>query len=393
MANVPGTFTYAPAAGTVLATGNGQVITVAFTPTDTIDYLPIPSTTATINVIQQATTTTLAASAPASAPGQTVMFTATIAGVAPAPAQPTGSVQFELNGQPYGSPVPLSANDTAGAAITWPATGSYTVTAVYSGDANYQSSTSPTVTEPGLGPGVYAIGTTLYVVGANTSDSAAINPVGTMSDGTTGLKVNGTLNGVASAKTCTQAFTAIIIAGYGGNDKFQLASSLTLPTTVAAGNGNDTIQLGGGNNTVSLGNGNDSVSAGGGNNTITVGNGNDTIQLGGGDNVVVEGNGTDFVSAGNGANLIVGGLGSHTIRVGNGTNILSDGSATVVNAVDSFRQILTDWKASASPPVNQRLTVNYNTKYANYLSAGSGRDWFFFVPPTTSNKKSTDRLN
>jgi Ca2+-binding RTX toxin-like protein len=112
---------------------------------------------------------------------------------------------------------------------------------------------------------------------------------------------------------------------------------------------------------------------------------------------VVEGNGHDSVTAGNGNNLIVGGLGPHTIAVGNGTNILIDGSATVVNSGDSFRRILNAWVANPTSTnqaaIRSRFTVNYNAKYVNTLTAGSGIDWFFYQPPTTSNKKSTDFLN
>ena len=50
-ASVPGTFTYSPAAGTVLGAGNNQTLSVAFTPTDTTDYTTASATT-TINVVQ-----------------------------------------------------------------------------------------------------------------------------------------------------------------------------------------------------------------------------------------------------------------------------------------------------------------------------------------------------
>ena len=50
-ASVPGTFAYSPAAGTVLKAGAGQVLSVTFTPTDSIDYTAV-TTTATINVQQ-----------------------------------------------------------------------------------------------------------------------------------------------------------------------------------------------------------------------------------------------------------------------------------------------------------------------------------------------------
>jgi phospholipase C len=43
-ANVPGSFVYSPAAGTVLKTGT-QTLSAAFTPTDTADYLPTTATT------------------------------------------------------------------------------------------------------------------------------------------------------------------------------------------------------------------------------------------------------------------------------------------------------------------------------------------------------------
>jgi ELWxxDGT repeat protein len=49
-ASVPGTFTYSPAAGTVLGVGNNQTLSVTFTPTDTVDYTGA-SATAIISVL------------------------------------------------------------------------------------------------------------------------------------------------------------------------------------------------------------------------------------------------------------------------------------------------------------------------------------------------------
>ena len=46
-----GTFAYTPAAGTVLAAGNDQTLSVLFTPTDATDYTTATAT-ATINVSQ-----------------------------------------------------------------------------------------------------------------------------------------------------------------------------------------------------------------------------------------------------------------------------------------------------------------------------------------------------
>jgi len=431
-ANVSGAFTYTPAAGTVLSAGNNQTLSVYFTPTDTSDYTST-SATATINVAQHATTTTLAASTPEGAPGQTITFTASVAGGLPSPYLPTGSVQFQINGVNVGSLVPLTAKDTAPFSTTEPASGSFKVTAVYSADANFTASTSPAYTETVLSPGVYAVGTTLYVVGANTSDYALISPWGSKLDGSTGLAVVATLNNAITAKAFNQTFTAIDVFGYGGNDSFLLIPTLTLTTTVVEGNGNNYLLLAGGNDSVtlgsgsnrvfgcngnktitasdaagtsgyiSLGNGNENIQLGAGNNTVSLGNGNDyvgagdgndNVKLGNGSDVIVEGNGNDHVSAGNGSDLVVGGLGQHTIQLGNGNDILIDGSATVVNSGDSLRQILSDWNSSSSASVNTRLKVVYNTSHPNVLKAGSGRDWFFFkYSKDVTNKKSTDRLN
>ena len=56
-ANVAGTFTYTPAAGTVLGAGNGQTLSVLFVPNDTNDYTDATATV-TINVTQATPTIT-----------------------------------------------------------------------------------------------------------------------------------------------------------------------------------------------------------------------------------------------------------------------------------------------------------------------------------------------
>jgi hypothetical protein len=388
------------AALTTAALGAGNHLIRASYSGDSNFTLSLDALTQTVN--QAATATQVSSSADPAVPGQAVTFTATVTNASGTPATPAGSVQFTVDGVDLGSPVTLDASGHATSPpMSFPAGTNHTVNAFYVDPAaNFVASdtTHSPLTQIVLGPGVSVYGTTLYLVGGSTSsDTASVKPAGAKNDGSTGLTVSATLNKVSTSKTFTQTFTAIVLAGYGGNETFTLASTLTLPTTVTAANGNDVIQLGGGDNTVALGDGNDKVSVVGGNNTVTVGNGNDTIQLGDGSNVVVEGNGNDSVSAGNGNNLIVGGLGRHTIRVGNGTNILIDGSATVVNSGDSFRRILNAWVAkptvSNQGAIRSPFTVDYNVKYANTLTAGSGIDWFFYQPPTTSNKKSTDFLN
>ena len=246
------------------------------------------------------------------APGQTISFTATVAGGLPSSYLPTGSVQFQINGANVSSPVPLTASDTATFSTTEPASGSFTVTAVYSGDPNFTGSPSPTYTESVLSPGIYAVGSTLYVVGANSSDYVLISPFGSKLDGSTGLAVVATLNNAFSAKAFNRTFAAIDIFGYGGNDVFLLIPTLTLPTTVGEGNGNNYLLLAGGNDSVTLGSGSNQVFGCNGNKTITasdavgtcgyisLGNGNENIQLGQGNDKVVLGSGNNTVTAGKG---------------------------------------------------------------------------------------------
>src|SRR5437867_4144042 len=83
---------------------------------------------------------------------------------------------------------------------------------------------SPGATEITLGTGVAVFGTSFYVVGANTADYVQINPVGASNTGSTGLQVNSTLNGVWSSRTFSQAFTAINMFGYSGNDNIQMSN-------------------------------------------------------------------------------------------------------------------------------------------------------------------------
>jgi Ca2+-binding RTX toxin-like protein len=319
------------------------------------------------------------------------------------------------SGSTTSGPVPVVGGQ-ASWTTSYASAGTPAITATYqNSDGNYIGSAN-SLTQTVLGPGVSVVDQTLYIVCARTSsDAAFITPAGAKADGTTGLRVVSTINGAFAVKTFTQAFTAIVFAGYAANDGLVVVPSVTLPTTVTAGNGKDSFVLGNGTNVVTLGDGNGSVSAGNGKNTVTLGKGNDSVRLGNGDNtvtlgngddevtvgngnnVVVEGNGDDSVLAGDGNNLIVGGLGQHTLTAGNGNNILIDGAATISSG-HSLREVLNLWTANLNNTgrgqIKPLLTVNYNAQYANTLLAGKVTDWFFYTySKTTSNKKPGDFLN
>ena len=68
--------------------------------------------------------------------GQAVSFTATVTGV-----NPTGSVQFNIDGGAFGSPVTLASGAASSGGISTLTAGPHTVTAAYSGDTNNAAGT------------------------------------------------------------------------------------------------------------------------------------------------------------------------------------------------------------------------------------------------------------
>jgi autotransporter-associated beta strand protein len=88
-----------------------------------------------------ATMTTVGSSVNPSVFGQPVSFTATVTPINPNFGTPTGTVQFQIDGANFGSPVMLSNGVAASGAISTLSVSGHTVTAVYSGDPNFSTST------------------------------------------------------------------------------------------------------------------------------------------------------------------------------------------------------------------------------------------------------------
>ena len=74
--------------------------------------------------------------------GTIVTFTATVTAVAPGVGTPTGSIQFVIDGLNAGSAVPLSLGGQATYVTNTLPLGLHTVSAVYAGDGNFNTSTS-----------------------------------------------------------------------------------------------------------------------------------------------------------------------------------------------------------------------------------------------------------
>ncbi|MHB1559728.1 MAG: beta strand repeat-containing protein [Isosphaeraceae bacterium] len=109
------------------------------------NFLPVQSATLDDTVSQDTTTTTLTSSVNSSNFPPSVTFTATVAGAGSTGTSPTGSVTF------YDGTTPLAtetlANGTAGYTTSESAVSGGTITAVYSGDANYATSTSAALSQ------------------------------------------------------------------------------------------------------------------------------------------------------------------------------------------------------------------------------------------------------
>jgi hypothetical protein len=151
-ASVPGSFVYAPAAGTVLNAGSGQTLSTTFTPSDTTDYSGA-SASVSLNVLQ-ADTTTAATDAAATTSDSSVTLTASVtSGAASAGTVNEGSVTFVVTDS-LGNVVGTAQSGTVAsgaASVSYPlpagiSAGTYAISASYSGTNFAPSSGAATLT-------------------------------------------------------------------------------------------------------------------------------------------------------------------------------------------------------------------------------------------------------
>lgn len=98
---------------------------------------------------------------------------------------------------------------------------------------------------------------------------------------------------------------SIYIDSKEGHDTITVLGTVTLPTTILGGDGNDTITGGGSTDSINGGAGNDNLSGGAGNDTIAGGQGNDVIGGGQNNDVLTGGDGNDTITGGAGADRYV----------------------------------------------------------------------------------------
>jgi hypothetical protein len=136
--------------------GDGNTVTVTgltLSGADAANYqLASTSATAAANITQAGTAIVVASSANPSTAGASVTFTASLTVVAPGAGTPTGAVQFKTNSVAAGDPVNL-VNGAASFSTALLTPGTNSITAEYSGDANFTAITgtldpAQVVTEP-----------------------------------------------------------------------------------------------------------------------------------------------------------------------------------------------------------------------------------------------------
>jgi len=203
---------------------------------------------AVVTVGQDNSNTVVTSSAPAAPFGQTLTFTATVTAASPGSGTPTGTVNFFYDGSnPLGNGTLAVVNgvDIVTASISTLGYGSHTITATYSGDSNFVTSTSPNFTQHVLfsssttassspNPSIY--GTTVTLTATVTAGTSGVGtPTGSVTffDGSTSLGSGNlsTTSGVTTAIFPISTLSAgkhTITATYGGDTVFA-------PSTTAQG--------------------------------------------------------------------------------------------------------------------------------------------------------------
>ena len=121
-------------------TAGDHQVAVSFCPTDAQIISSDATTTVNVSSATIASTTTLQSAPAAPVAWEVNTLTAHVAASEPGAPIPTGTVEFvEEDGTPIGDPEPLDFSGTA-ALVATAGTGSYTVRALYSGDALYAPS-------------------------------------------------------------------------------------------------------------------------------------------------------------------------------------------------------------------------------------------------------------
>ncbi|HLZ70038.1 MAG TPA: Ig-like domain-containing protein [Dehalococcoidia bacterium] len=203
------------------------------------------SATLPLTVIQAATATTLTSSPSTTVFGQAVTFTATVTAATSGAVAPTGNVSFSEGAVLLGSGT--VANGTATFTTSALSAGTHTITATYSGDTNFLTSTVNFAQTVGQASTAVALSTSgsPSLFGQTVTFTATVTPVApgagtptgsvSFSDGTTPLGTGTVANGVATFTTSTlTAGSHPITAVYNGDASFAGSTSSALTQQITS---------------------------------------------------------------------------------------------------------------------------------------------------------------
>ena len=213
-----------------------HVVTATYSSND-VGFAGSSSTALNEVVNPDGTATALSASADPTVFGQPVTFTASIAAAAPGAGTPTGTVTFFIDGTAQ-TPVALS-NDQATFTTSTLGVGSHVVTAAYSGDGDFNGSTSAglsqvvntadttTTVSSSVDPSVFGQAVT-FTASVGAAAPGAGTPTGTVTftiDGVAQAAVN-LNNGQAAFATSTLTVGSHTVAvAYNGDGNFNPSTS------------------------------------------------------------------------------------------------------------------------------------------------------------------------
>src|SRR5439155_552485 len=196
----------------------GHTISVVYNGDGSFNTSTSPNLTQTVNNAN--TTTAVTSSANPSCFGQAITFTATVSAVAPGSGTPTGTVQFRIDGNNFGT-VTLSGGSATSAATATLSAGNHIITAIYTPGSSFNTSTSPNFTQT-----VNALPTCSITgpssVCANVNGNIYTAPAG-MTAYIWAITGNGAINGATNAQS-------VIVNPAGGG-------SFTLTLTITGTNG------------------------------------------------------------------------------------------------------------------------------------------------------------
>ena len=204
----------------------------------------------TLTAAPPAATLALSASDATPIVGETVTFTATVAPPAPGEPTPTGTVQFEVDGNPLGSAVTLAGGAATSGRVTL-TDGAHTVIAVYSGDSAYSGAPGSLTLTASIPTAAVAVAASAAppIAGQAVTFTATVTPAASgdpAPSGTVQFQVDGTAvgsavaltNGMATSGGVTLAAGSHTIAAvYSGNSTYAVTtgsltvSAATLPSS------------------------------------------------------------------------------------------------------------------------------------------------------------------